>query len=289
MTAANLKRILHWTGSTLSVAGVIFVAIKLSEYGGQIDFSIFTCSHWMALLALAIIYATANVFLSLAWKSLLQHFEISVRSSWALRTYGVSQLAKYVPGNIFHLAGRQSIGQAAGLSAWPLAKSAVWELCVISVTGAMFGILVLPYFIPAVSFSLATFAFLGVLGIVATGVCKFVGLPIAYAVGWYALFLTVSSIIFVGLLALLMEQSSTVVPQAFGLSGAFVVAWLAGLITPGAPAGIGIREFVLMALLKGSVFEPVLLLAVLLGRFVTVGGDFLFFLIAFFMPRTEAN
>ena len=289
MVSPRLKRILHWAGSTLSVAGVVFVVIKLSEYSGQIDFSRFTYRHWMVLVALTIIYATANVFLSLAWKRLLQHFRISVRSMWAFRTYGVSQLAKYVPGNIFHLASRQSIGQAAGLPAWPLAKSAVWELCIISVTGAMFGILVLPYFIPAVSLFLATVTFLGVLTIVATGLGKFVGLSIAYAVGWYVLFLMVSGIIFVGLLTLLMQENSTVLLQASSLTGAFVVAWLAGLVTPGAPAGVGVREFVLMVLLKGSVFEPALLLAVLLGRFVTVGGDLLFFLIATSITRVEVN
>ncbi len=63
-----------------------------------------------------------------------------------------------------------------------------------------------------------------------------------------------------------------------GLVGAFVISWLVGLITPGAPAGVGVRELVLLFLLKGVVAEVDLLLAVALGRVITVIGDFLFFL-----------
>ena len=32
-------------------------------------------------------------------------------------------------------------------------------------------------------------------------------------------------------------------------TGAYVIAWLAGLVTPGAPAGVGVRELVMYALL----------------------------------------
>ena len=65
--------------------------------------------------------------------------------------------------------------------------------------------------------------------------------------------------------------------------GAYVLAWLAGLVTPGAPAGVGVRELVLLALLKGSVGQTELLLAVLLGRLVTVGGDVAFLGMALMM------
>ena len=158
-----LKRILNWTGSILGIVGVVFVAIKLSEYRTQIDFSRFTFGNLLALFGLAVVSAIANLLLVSAWKTLLQYFGIVVNFSWSLKTYGVSQLAKYVPGNIFHLAGRQAIGQAAGLPAWPLAKSTVWELGLLAVTGAMVGVLVLPHFVPVVSIPLAAFAFVCVL------------------------------------------------------------------------------------------------------------------------------
>jgi uncharacterized membrane protein YbhN (UPF0104 family) len=65
--------------------------------------------------------------------------------------------------------------------------------------------------------------------------------------------------------------------------GAYVVAWLIGLITPGAPAGVGVRELVLLFLLKDTITEAELVLVVLLGRTVTVTGDLLAFVFATLM------
>ena len=65
--------------------------------------------------------------------------------------------------------------------------------------------------------------------------------------------------------------------------GSYVVAWLACLVTPGAPAGVGIREVVLFTLLNPVVSEADLLAAIIFGRIVTVGGDVLFYLTALVM------
>lgn len=86
--------------------------------------------------------------------------------------------------------------------------------------------------------------------------------------------------VFVGLLQLLMEENVISSLQMLTICGAFIVAWLVGLVTPGAPAGIGVRELVLLGLLKGFASESDLLLAILLSRLITVGGDVLFFFFA---------
>jgi len=54
---------------------------------------------------------------------------------------------------------------------------------------------------------------------------------------------------------------------------------------PGAPAGVGVRELVLLFLLKNVVAEAELLLAVVLGRLVTVMGDLLFLGVTFFQTQ----
>ena len=59
-----------------------------------------------------------------------------------------------------------------------------------------------------------------------------------------------------------------------------MVAWLIGFATPGAPAGIGIRELVLIQMLGSTIVETELILAVLVGRLVTAMGDILYFTIA---------
>ena len=71
-----------------------------------------------------------------------------VARRWAIKTYGLSQIGKYIPGNVFQFAARQARGMAAGVPGWALARSAAWELGLLAVCGALFGFLVLPLVAP---------------------------------------------------------------------------------------------------------------------------------------------
>src|SRR5690606_30699473 len=114
----------------------------------EVDFSRFDFTLCATIALLAVLYGAANTMLARAWWWQLKIFNIPADWRWALKTYGLSQLAKYVPGNIFHLAGRQALGMAIGLAGRPLAKSAVWELGSIAVAAACFGILAMPLMLP---------------------------------------------------------------------------------------------------------------------------------------------
>src|SRR5699024_5283907 len=139
-----IKRSLHWAGNILATAGIVFVALRLRDYSAEIEFSHLNEKVWWSIAALSLIYGLANIMLALAWWKLLEQFGTKTDQMWAIRTYGISQLAKYLPWNIFHLAGRQSLGMAVGVPGWALAKSSVAELALISATGVLFGLLALP-------------------------------------------------------------------------------------------------------------------------------------------------
>ena len=62
------------------------------------------------------------------------------------------------------------------------------------------------------------------------------------------------------------------------LTGAGIIAWLVGYLTPGAPGGIGTREAALIALLSYLNQEDTVLIATALFRVVTTLGDVLLFL-----------
>lgn len=277
-----LKRILHWTGSILALIGIVFVALRMRNYSAELDFSRFNTTMWSVCLGLALIYGLANLMLAVAWRDLLGHFSVHVLRRWAIKIYGISQLAKYVPGNIFHLAGRQALGMASGLPARALAKSALWELGLIAVAGGLFGILA----IPLIWTKLSVLISIEIFAVMSIGVAIALRLLLSTSVGvaviWQILFLALSGFVFIGVLELVTPTSFTY--SAFSLlCGAYVIAWLAGLVTPGAPAGVGVRELVLLFLLKGMIAEADLLLAVVLGRLVTVTGDLFYFGISGFI------
>lgn len=270
------KRWLHIAGGFLGLAGLFFVVRRLLAYSDQIDLCRFDAAAWVSLVLLALIYGLANILLARAWWQLLPVLGLTVRWRWALKAYGLSQLAKYIPGNIFHLAGRQALGMAAGLPTVPLAKSAFWELVLIAVSGTLFGILALPLVWGSFSMAAAAILFLAVVG----GLLAIVRLTISSAVSavlfLQIVFLAISGMIFVAVLAL-VQAANLPLSSAGIICGAYVVAWLAGLVTPGAPAGVGIREMVLLFLLGAQIAQADLLLAIVLGRGVTVIGDVFYF------------
>ncbi len=69
------------------------------------------------------------------------------------------------------------------------------------------------------------------------------------------------------------------------LCGAFAAAWVIGLLVPGAPAGLGVREGVLIALLGGVTGGAAGVAAISLLRVVTTLGDFLHFLAGTWLLR----
>lgn len=269
------KVIFKRIGNIIAVAGLIFVALRLYEHGETVDFAQIDLKRWLVVLGMVLVYGVASFMLAFAWRELLSQFGVDVSRGWAFRVYGVSQIAKYVPGNVFHLAGRQSMGMSSGVAAVPLLKSSIWELCLIAGTGSLFGVLALPHLFQLVSINTAVVIF--IVSCVLVGLCLFyVSLFLGRTFCWHLFFLSVAGMIFVGLLHLFADVA---VPWSL-LCGSYVLAWLIGLITPGAPAGVGVRELVLLFLLRGLVSESDLIFAVLMGRIVTVGGDIVFFVVS---------
>ncbi len=281
------KRLFHWAGLGIGIVSIIFVIRKLSEYSDQIDFSEFNIFSTFSLLGLMLAYGSANLFLALAWRDLLLYLGVSTTRKWAIQTYGISQIAKYVPGNIFHFAGRQAIGQAAGLPAMPLAKSSVWEIGLLATTGLLFSVLVIPLYIHWITFPIALSGFVIVLGISFICIGFLVGKNVASSMKYYLVFLVISGIIFECIVVLFTPMGIGSNSIFIGIVGVYVVAWLAGLMTPGAPAGLGVREVVFLTILHSFISERELLKAIVLGRFVTVGGDFLFYAFSMVMRLRE--
>ncbi len=253
MKVLNCKQLLHWGGLGIGIIGVAFIARKLAEYSNKIDLSGLSYLSLFALSGLITACCCANFLLAFAWRDLLKHLGVETTRRRAVQTYGISQIAKYVPGNIFHFAGRQAIGQAASLPVIPLAKSSLWELGLIAVTGTFFSVLVLPLFWNQITFPLALILFI-------------------------ILFLILSGIIFNGVLMVVTSVKPEINAVFIGIAGVYVVSWLAGLLTPGAPAGIGLREMVFLAILHAVVSEGELLKTIVFSRVVTVGGDILFYI-----------
>ena len=271
------KRYLHIFGSALGIAGIFFVIARLYRYADQVNLHRFSALDWLLLALLACVYGGANLLMAVAWKRLLAFLGISTTRRWAIWAYGISQLAKYVPGNVFQFAGRQAIGMAAGIAGQPLLKSTLYELAMVAVAGALFAVLISPLLWNAVPVWAALACFGCLLVGVEWGLKRYLSSHLAAVWLLHALFLTISGMVFWAVLWM-VSPAHHLPASATIICGAYVLAWLSGLVTPGAPAGVGVREAVLLFLLSKLIAPGDLVLAVVIGRMVTVVGDFMFFL-----------
>jgi hypothetical protein len=113
---------MRWSTGTLGrLAGWLVVALALGFLGHQL----WRSNPWSlagahaAELALAVglgtlAYGLAGVLLAEAWRHLLGPGPAEA-DPWRHRAlYGRTQIAKYLPGNCFHLIGRQVLGKRLG-------------------------------------------------------------------------------------------------------------------------------------------------------------------------------
>jgi hypothetical protein len=281
------RKVLNWAGLGLGFAGIIFIILKFRDYGWRIDFTSLPATIWLSLYIIALVYFGACFLLAFAWHNILFFLNLRVRWTWSIRTYGVSQLAKYIPGNIFQFASRQAMGVADGLPGALLAKSIFWELLLLASCGAIFGVLVLPSFWKPFSQLIAIIVFFavgfGYFLLVYFKINRWIG----RSIGLYMAFLIISGFVFLFIANQVAGYNWNDAGIAVSAIGAYVFAWLIGLITPGAPAGAGIREVVLFLFLKGVFSEQDLLMVIVLTRVATILGDFLFFLFAMIMKKNK--
>ena len=270
-------------GTGLAVLGVVWVAMRFRRYGAVLAPADVPGLVWACAAGLAFVYAAADVLLALAWRALLQGQGTPAGLAWSIRTHGVSQLSKYLPGNVMHLASRQLLGASAGVPHAVLARSSLLELAGLAAAGLLLSLLALPLVEvgPFPRIRPGTGAAVVLLALAAARILA--GARTARVLGCHLLFLLVTSLSFTTLLALLATDSGSSLswPAA---CGAYAAAWLAGFVTPGAPAGLGVREAVLVILLGGHVAEQDLLAAVVLSRAVTALGDTVFFGVAWALP-----
>ena len=285
--SVNLRRYLHGLGSFLALGGLVFVGFRLQGYSSDLDFERITIATVCCIAVLACIYGFANILHALAWRHILLHLGAPVPHLWSVKVYGISQLAKYLPGNVFQFAGRQSLGMADGIASGKLLKSTAWEIGLLVCAGSSFAVLGMPFFLHALSAQTGIFLWLGTVVLTCFGLRKIIGPPVSAAFFLQTLFLVVSAGTFV-LLLFAIEGTNVFLLEFWpSLGGAYILAWLVGLLTPGAPAGVGVREAVLLFMLRGCLPESDLLLAIILARVVTVFGDLIFFFSAFFLIRNQ--
>lgn len=249
-------------------------------------------------------YTIVMLLSAITWNLLLKSLDIELSHSKSIYIYFVSQIGKYIPGNIGHHIGRVTISRNYGLPTGKVVFSMTLEIVLI-IFSALFISLIGWLLFDSISKASETVS-IPIWNIVV--VCLFL-LTIPYALKisleWivnkkqcnedqpYVLPTPRISIILAALLlytiafsinGLILWTLSGIILQDFETNlllyiSIFAISWTVGFITPGAPAGLGVREATLI-ILFGMIFDNdnALGLAILL-RIVTTLGDGAIFIV----------
>lgn len=282
---ARLKSVAVWGGRFILLLALVFVAFEIQRHWNGISSWRPSASQLTLILALSVPYALSLLLLAEGWHRVVNLFGSEPRSR-TFASFCVTQVAKYLPGNVAHLIGRGLYLRGNAVSDGEIVKATLLELAVIplgaAVTIVFLGSLgffsdLLPWF-PEIAWYGSALVLCCAVAFALLAPARAPGVAgrqignVLPAVGLAAAFMLCLGGTFAAIFNLLSEAPVAV------LAGAGVIAWLVGYLTPGAPGGIGTREATLIALLSFLNQEETVLIATALFRIVTTLGDLLLFL-----------
>jgi uncharacterized membrane protein YbhN (UPF0104 family) len=286
--AATARR--PWLGALLLVLAVGFVAVAVVRNWASVSADLGQLG-WPDLLGSSIAAVAAMLLTGLAWRTVLAGLGSLLALRPAMTLYSAGQLGKYVPGSVWVLAIQAELGRRRGVPRSVMALSYAVAILLAIATGGLVGLLSLV----ADADGRVRFTALGVAvvaGLVALAVLRprainavlrwasartgrslptldLPGRTVAAAVA-----LTTAAWLLFGVhiwvLARPLGAGADLLAPA---TGAFALAFVAGLLLVPVPAGAGIREVVLLGLLAGAIGSSEALTVSLVSRLVLVLVD----------------
>ena len=300
-----MKRWLRWIGMALAIAGSIaFVGYVLSSLHVEDLKSHLSPTAIVALLGSILLYSLVVPLGALAWKQLLADMGHRVRFPALNAILLATQAGKYLPGNIGQHIGRIGLSLSHGIPAGILIASMAYEVVLLLLADVLTAVVSGALSKPGLQFLLHDRG-MGLAIVVAVAIAGLAAIPllgkvlpalverivsrngvaverlqplrlktmaIVIAIDAGAMLCVGASI---SVLALGLFKN---VPVDFALlTAAFTIAWAVGFVTPGAPAGIGVREALLLLMLSPSLGAADASLLILALRIATTLGDMLCF------------
>ncbi|MBW4442503.1 MAG: flippase-like domain-containing protein [Plectolyngbya sp. WJT66-NPBG17] len=228
----------------------------------------------VACLAIAIgVTLFAHIFAGFVWSWILRFLSYRVSGSWGAQTYLKTNIAKYLPGNVWHFYGRIRAAKQIGIPIAPATLSILLESLLMAGAACLFAIAGFHTWLQG---AIAIGILIAIHPIFLNLLLKQVGklkqstpirleryplLPLLGEIG----FLGLRSIGFVLTFLTLRPISGAELPL---LISGFAWAWLLGFLIPGLPGGVGVFEAISVALLGQAFPSGQVLGAVVLYRFV---------------------
>ncbi len=286
---SRIRPYLRPVGIALSILCLFFVFRRLAGLNQTTVQKILEADIGLIIGAGVIVWLMVHALLGFGWWRLLDlvGIDCDLRSSFKVALQ--SQLAKYLPGNVFHLAGSVAMMKLRGHSVGRASSAVALQTVILAMTAICLGaplLLRLSHPMLVSGTCLILWSVLCTVGAIQTNKIRNrdhgpirVFWEIVSVVGATTLLLILSGL-YVGLLANALLGDGTH-PSLLDSISAFALSWLSGFLAIGSPGGIGVREFVYATLLPGPWDTTIMTLAIVIFRFVTVFADLIAFAFSF--------
>ena len=233
---------------------------------------------WLALSALA--YLCAHPFTSASWVLSVRGLGQKIGFSAGLRIGFATQVAKYLPGNVAHYFARAAIARSAGITLGHSGLATALEI-VAALLAAAWVVAIATMVDPRAIAVLhadwdSTAAIPAAIAIGAAAVAiltlRFTKIPVTSLAVIIGVLMINFTFVGLSLLCVLNALSTQDVSPAMTV-GIFTLAWVAGYLVPGAPAGLGVREAILIAWLGPIVGSGGAVTCTIIHRLTTSAAD----------------
>ena len=285
MNRQKIKSFVYFAGKSLGLLGLIYVFYTLSQ---EYTFSSFAEQFILLLkiLPFLLILNFLSVIIGIyAWHVMLLHYAQKTFPYLASYYYfSKTEIAKYLPGNVFHFVGRQVLSSKLGISQVEMAKISLL-FSILLLTGTVITSTFFAFASQAIPYSILTLMGLSCIIILIILVYLYPTFPTGKKLSmniYLALSVAIQGIM-LGVIILYQSDSFTV--DLFLLCiGIYTLSWLLGFVTPGASGGLGIREGTFIAItsyLQVDISGDIIIFSVLLVRLVNICVDIGIFLSTF--------
>jgi uncharacterized membrane protein YbhN (UPF0104 family) len=299
----DLRRhvVVRIAGIAISIACLVYVVVQATRVWDSAGAALLE-GDTLARLCLALIPITlAYLAAALAWVVLLRSFGARARLLPTAGAYLAAQVGKYLPGNVGHYVGRVVLGARVGNPASTVALAMTVEFVLLIFIAIVLGAPLLPLIwarlaeawhalpsarlvVLAACIGVAALALFAVVRL-RPALRRFLGewetqlrapLGSAGAAGRFGFSITLWVAVFAlssASLVVLGESGEWSFEVLRAVVGLYSVAWIVGVLTPGAPGGIGVREALLIEGLTPLWGAGEAVAGALLFRVVTVAAD----------------
>lgn len=263
----SLKSVLRW----LILTAVVFFLLQALQKHWREIVQLRIMPSGVACLAIALgVTLFAHIFAGYVWSWILRFLSYPATGAWGAQTYLKTNIAKYLPGNVWHFYGRINAAKQVGIAIAPATLSLLLESLLMAAAACFFAIL---GFHSWMQLGVAIVILIGIhpffLNLVLKRLnksdpIKLKRYPLLPLIGEFG-FLGLRSIGFVLIFLALRPINGSQLPL---LISGFAWAWLLGFVIPGLPGGVGVFEAIAIAILSQAFPSGQVLGAVALYRFV---------------------